>query len=447
MNNYIDLSTLPVEPNSNIKNLVALGEDGAIIVAQNGISKEVFEKELKTKQDELISGINIKTINGKSILGNGDLTLATGEGGETIDLSNYVTFGELDETLSNYVSDDELMVEDFVTQETLTSTLSNYVTDDELNEKGYITEIPSDYVTTSTLENYVTEDELSNKGYITEIPSDYVTSSTLENYVTTSTLSEIEEHINESEQVVSSSLTDLNGRVEATETSIVDLSNKTNNIRDLGEVETSSVAEETAINPDIATNRNINFIKYSVPSMGKTGIIEQLVKLGDSQGETLQIITWDGVRKFRRITFIKLGNYWNRSNNPSWEEVKFLSLNDWNNRLSGAVQTSGDQVINGVKTFNNNIKINNKTTIATNIDSGELKVLHNNSSKGFILRTKNTSDSILPLELLSTNGTSSYQYNFPKSNGNVVIGIKIGNNTYTPSLEDGLIDLTDLFNV
>ena len=335
MNNYIDLSTLPVEPNSNIKNLVALGEDGAIIVAQNGISKEVFEKELKTKQDELISGINIKTINGYSILGNGDLTIETDSSGETIDLSNYVTIGELDEKLSNYI----------------------------------------------------------------------------------------------------------------TESSIVDLSNKISNIQDLGEVEKSSVAEETAMNPNIATNRNINFIKYSVPSMGKTGIIEQLVKLGDSQGETLQIITWDGVRKFRRITFIKLGNYWNRSNNPTWESVKFLSESDWNNRLSGAVQTSGDQAINGVKTFNNNININNKTTLATNIDSGELKVLHNNSSKGFILRTKNTSDSILPLELLSTNGTSSYQYNFPKSNGNVVIGIKIGNNTYTPSLEDGLIDLTDLFNV
>lgn len=415
MKNFIDLSKLPIEPNKNIKSLVAIGEDGAIIVAQNGISREEFEKELKTKQNELVSGVNIKTINGKSILGNGDLTLATGEGGETIDLSNYVTFGELDETLSNYVTDDELMVEDFVTQETLTSTLSNYVTDDELNEKGYIT----------------------------EIPSDYVTSSTLENYVTTSTLSEIEEHINESEQVVSSSLTDLNGRVSTNEESINNLNDKTSFIYDLGEFETSGEAEEITMNANYGTNRNIHLMKYSVPSVNKTGTIEQLVNLGDSQGETIQIISWDGLRKYRKVTYIKLGSYWNRSNNPSWEEIKpYITKTDWNNVISGTVTTSGAQTISGVKTFNNNININNKTTIATNIDSGELKVLHNNSSKGFILRTKNTSDSILPLELLSTNGTSSYQYNFPKTNGNIAVGLKVSNKTYSATTSDGLIDLS-----
>ena len=431
MKNFIDLSKLPIEPNKNIKSLVAIGEDGAIIVAQNGISKEEFEKELKTKQNELVSGVNIKTINGKSILGNGDLTFATGEGGETIDLSNYVTFGELDNKLSNYVTDDELMVEDFISTETLTSTLENYVTEDELSNKGYITEIPSDYVTTSTLENYVTNEELNEKGYLTEIPSEI-----------TNKLNEIETHINESEEVVSASLNDLNGKISANTESINDLNGKTSNIYNLGEFEKSGDAEDLAMNADYGTNRNINLMKYFVPSINKTGIIEQLVNLGDSQGETIQIITWDGIRKYRKITYVKIGIYWNRSNNPTWEDVKFLSLNDWNNRLSGAVTTSENQTINGVKTFNDNISIKSKTTIATNVDSGELKVLHNGSNKGFILRTKYTSDSILPLELLSTNGTSSYQYNFPKANGNVAVGLKVSNKIYSATTSDGLIDLS-----
>ena len=414
MKNFIDLSKLPIEPNKNIKSLVAIGEDGAIIVAQNGISKEEFEKELKTKQNELVSGVNIKTINGKSILGNGDLTFATGEGGETIDLSNYVTFGELDNKLSDYVTDDELMVEDFISTETLTSTLENYVTNEELNEKGYLTEIPSDYVTSSTLENYVTNEALS----------------------------EIETHINNSDEVVASSLNDLNGRVSTNEESINNLNNKTSFIYDLGEFEKSGDAEDLAMNADYGTNRNINLMKYFVPSINKTGIIEQLVNLGDSQGETIQIITWDGIRKYRKITYVKIGAYWNRSNNPTWEEIKpFITTTDLNNVLSGAVQTSGAQTINGVKTFNDNISIKSKTTIATNVDSGELKVLHNGSNKGFILRTKNTSDSILPLELLSTNGTSSYQYNFPKTNGNIAVGLKVGSKTYSATTTDGLIDL------
>jgi hypothetical protein len=76
-------------------------------------------------------------------------------------------------------------------------------------------------------------------------------------------------------------------------------------------------------------------------------------------------------------------------NNPSWEEIKFISSSEWTNR-------------------------------------GELKVLHNNSNKGFIIRTKNTSDNISPLEILTTNGTSSYKYDFPLTNGTVSLNIDLG---------------------
>ena len=105
--------------------------------------------------------------------------------------------------------------------------MSNYYTKGEIDSKGYITEIPSEYVTETELNGknyatttqvnakqdaisdlstirsgaalgatalqsvpaeYVTETELNNKGYLTSIPSEYVTETELTNksYATTS---------------------------------------------------------------------------------------------------------------------------------------------------------------------------------------------------------------------------------------------------------------------
>lgn len=56
-------------------------------------------KELKegadNKQDKLVSGSNIKTINGESLLGSGDIIIEGGNGDSDVDLSNYVTKEEL----------------------------------------------------------------------------------------------------------------------------------------------------------------------------------------------------------------------------------------------------------------------------------------------------------------------------------------------------------------
>lgn len=189
--------------------------------------------------------------------------------------------------------------------------------------------------------------------------------------------------------------------------------NKISNIYDLGSVEKSGDAENSAKNPNIGTNPNISLIKYYVSSSNKTGIIEQMV----GPTSTTQFITWDGVRKYRVLTYRDVGGNLSLTNNPSWTELKILSTTDWNNRLDGAVKTTDAQTISGVKTFNNNINLIGKTQIATNIDSGELKVLHNNSSKGFIIRTKNTDANILPLEILTIDGSAFYQYNFPTNKG------------------------------
>ena len=52
------------------------------------ISNLATKTELATKQDTLVSGTNIKTINGNSLLGSGNITI---EGGGNVDLSDYYT--------------------------------------------------------------------------------------------------------------------------------------------------------------------------------------------------------------------------------------------------------------------------------------------------------------------------------------------------------------------
>lgn len=76
----------------------------------------------ETKQDTLVSGENIKTINGESILGEGNIEISGG----TTDLSDYYTKTECDgkfQLKGNY----------------LTSVPDEYVTDTELTNKGYAT--------------------------------------------------------------------------------------------------------------------------------------------------------------------------------------------------------------------------------------------------------------------------------------------------------------------
>lgn len=61
---------------------------------------EDVNKELNKKQDALISGETIKTINGESILGKGDITISGGGGNVDIDLSDYVTKEDLENALT-----------------------------------------------------------------------------------------------------------------------------------------------------------------------------------------------------------------------------------------------------------------------------------------------------------------------------------------------------------
>ena len=72
---------------------------------------------LRTKQDILISGTNIKTINGLSLLGEGNIVIngAGSTGGESTDLSNYYTKQEIDDKItdvSTYVFDNYYTIQE-----------------------------------------------------------------------------------------------------------------------------------------------------------------------------------------------------------------------------------------------------------------------------------------------------------------------------------------------
>lgn len=121
----------------------------------------------------------------------------------------------------------------------------------------------------------------------------------------------------------------------------------------------------------------------------------------------------------------------------------------YKNKKTPFVSYNKDEEINGIKTFNEkiiakgNIVItdsdNDKTVIRTDIDSGELKVTKPDSNQGFIIRTSasRTNDGKQQLEMLTTNGTSFYSYNFPFTNGTVAL-----NNVVTQE-KDGLMSSND----
>lgn len=113
----------------------------------------------------------------------------------------------------------------------------------------------------------------------------------------------------------------------------------------------------------------------------------------------------------------------NSGGNPSWcpaFTIGYLTDNPTN---------PGETFEGSIKINNGDININNKTTISSEIDSGELKVRHHGTTKGFIIRTNNKDENansdIFPLEILTTNNEYSYQYNFPKSNGDVLLYKKV----------------------
>ena len=175
--------------------------------------------ELASKQDTLVSGTNIKTINGQTLLGEGNIEIQGGSGGISDAPSDNKLYGRKNGNWSeviipstdNFATKQE--ISDMLTKseaastyqpkgEYLTSIPEEYVTDSELSAKGYATTSQlSSKLDVSTYNsekaNFATKDELNSKadasaiadmatktwvqgqGYLTEIPSNYVTDSEL----------------------------------------------------------------------------------------------------------------------------------------------------------------------------------------------------------------------------------------------------------------------------
>ena len=137
---------------------------------------------VEAKQDVLVVGQNIKTINGKSILGAGNIQI---NANAEVDLSGYYTKSEVDEIVGNIeLPTPEVDLTGYATEQWVKdkyvpkSTYNIDLTQNRLlakldavswvTEQGYLTEIPSEYVTETELETRL---EGINTGTIDEIPT------------------------------------------------------------------------------------------------------------------------------------------------------------------------------------------------------------------------------------------------------------------------------------
>ncbi len=77
------------------------GDIPSDVIKDSDLNKDYIDKEndkyivktsqdINTKQDKLLSGTNIKTINGNSLLGGGDISINTGNDWEVVDTSDFV---------------------------------------------------------------------------------------------------------------------------------------------------------------------------------------------------------------------------------------------------------------------------------------------------------------------------------------------------------------------
>lgn len=287
--------------------------------------------EISKKQNALVSGENIKTINGESILGNGNIEISSGE---SVDLSDYYTKGEVDNLIDNvevdltgyatetYVSNNYQPKGDY-----LTSIPSEYITETELTNKGYATTTQlnskQDKLISGTniktingnsilgggnielvtdLTGYATETWVLNKGYLTSIPSEYITETELnsKNYATKSEIPTIPTNIsaftNDSGYITNSAL---NGY--ATETYV------SNNYQPKGDYLTSVPSEyitETELNDAIA-GLSGNDIPYVCILLNQNAIKEYV---GDLQAVIEAVINKTPYLAYAR-TFEDLNDY------------------------------------------------------------------------------------------------------------------------------------------
>lgn len=130
------------------------------------VSNLATKDELKNKQDTLVSGENIATINGQSLLNGGNIVIEGGSGGTTDynALSNKPQIGGVELSGNKSLADLGIQPQgDYATTEQLASKADATAIPTKVsqltNDSGYITNIPDEYVT---------DTELDGKGYATQ---------------------------------------------------------------------------------------------------------------------------------------------------------------------------------------------------------------------------------------------------------------------------------------
>ena len=147
------------------------------------------QSSVNAKQDALVSGTNIKTINSQSLLGQGNIEIIVEGGGITDAPSDGKMYGRKDAQWSEVVIPD---TSDILTKteaastyqlkgEYLTSIPDEYVTDEELNGKGYVITSQLDAkLDTETYNSdkatFATKEELSSKANTSDL-SNYLQTS------------------------------------------------------------------------------------------------------------------------------------------------------------------------------------------------------------------------------------------------------------------------------
>lgn len=150
------------------------------------------QSSVNAKQDALVSGTNIKTINSQSLLGQGNIEITVEGGGITDAPSDGKMYGRKDAQWSEVVIPD---TSDILTKteaastyqlkgEYLTSIPDEYVTDEELNSKGYVITSQLDAKLDTETYNqdkatFATKEELSSKANTSDL-SNYLQTSVAE---------------------------------------------------------------------------------------------------------------------------------------------------------------------------------------------------------------------------------------------------------------------------
>lgn len=127
---------------------------------------DTLSDSIDKKQDILVSGQDIKTINGNPIVGSGNISLKTINGEDIVGTGNI-------SISSNVIDTSKFATTEYVDEkieEVVSEIPKDLATENWVNKQGFITAIPSEYVT---------EKELSDKGYLTSVPTQYVTESEL----------------------------------------------------------------------------------------------------------------------------------------------------------------------------------------------------------------------------------------------------------------------------